>query len=111
MTIVAPTHVPRGGNSRPVRKDSTLARVLVVEDEESFSDALSFMLRREGYEVVVAADGAIEQVDSLRSAYPGAVATGMSVFTHDLDSVLTHPGIRARQLGLAALGQEITFLA
>jgi two-component system response regulator RegX3 len=32
--------------------------VLVVEDEESFSDALSFMLRREGYEVGVAADGA-----------------------------------------------------
>ncbi len=29
----------------------------MVEDEESFSDALSFMLRREGYEVVVASDG------------------------------------------------------
>jgi two-component system, OmpR family, response regulator RegX3 len=35
-----------------------MTKVLVVEDEESFSDALSFMLRREGYEVVVAADGA-----------------------------------------------------
>jgi len=35
-----------------------VTRVLVVEDEESFSDALSFMLRREGYEVGVAADGA-----------------------------------------------------
>ena len=35
-----------------------MTRVLVVEDEESFSDALSFMLRREGYEVGVAADGA-----------------------------------------------------
>jgi two-component system response regulator RegX3 len=34
-----------------------VTRVLVVEDEESFSDALSFMLRREGYEVVVASDG------------------------------------------------------
>jgi two-component system response regulator RegX3 len=31
--------------------------VLIVEDEESFSEALSFMLRREGYEVEVAADG------------------------------------------------------
>jgi len=30
---------------------------LVVEDEESFSDALSFMLRREGYEVAIASDG------------------------------------------------------
>jgi two-component system response regulator RegX3 len=34
-----------------------VTRVLIVEDEESFSEALSFMLRREGYEVEVAADG------------------------------------------------------
>jgi two-component system response regulator RegX3 len=34
-----------------------LTRVLVVEDEESFSDALSYMLRREGFEVSVAATG------------------------------------------------------
>ena len=34
-----------------------MARVLVVEDEESFSDALSYMLRREGFEVSVAATG------------------------------------------------------
>src|ERR1700709_2871366 len=34
-----------------------MARVLGVEDEESFSDALSYMLRREGYEVEVAATG------------------------------------------------------
>ena len=30
---------------------------MVVEDEESFSEALSFMLKREGYEVEVADDG------------------------------------------------------
>jgi len=42
-----------------------LTRVLVVEDEDSFSDALSFMLRREGYEVFVATDGnaAISEFD------------------------------------------------
>ena len=34
-----------------------MTRVLIVEDEDSFSDALSFMLRREGYEVFIAADG------------------------------------------------------
>ena len=34
-----------------------MTRVLVVEDEESFSDALSYMLRREGFEAVVAATG------------------------------------------------------
>ena len=42
-----------------------MTRVLVVEDEESFSDALSYMLRREGYEVSVADDGpaALEEFD------------------------------------------------
>jgi two-component system response regulator RegX3 len=34
-----------------------VTRVLVVEDEESFSDALSYMLRKEGFEVSVAATG------------------------------------------------------
>jgi two-component system, OmpR family, response regulator RegX3 len=34
-----------------------MTRVLVVEDEESFSDALSYVLRREGFEAVVAATG------------------------------------------------------
>lgn len=34
-----------------------MTRVLVVEDEDSFSDALSFMLRKEGYEVFIASDG------------------------------------------------------
>ncbi len=34
-----------------------MSRILVVEDEQSFSDALSFMLRKEGFEVSVAADG------------------------------------------------------
>jgi two-component system response regulator RegX3 len=39
--------------------------VLVVEDEESFSDALSYMLRKEGFEVAVAATGpaALEEFD------------------------------------------------
>jgi two-component system response regulator RegX3 len=37
----------------------------VVEDEESFSDALSYMLRKEGFEVAVAATGpdALEQFE------------------------------------------------
>ncbi|MBX6389186.1 MAG: response regulator transcription factor [Frankia sp.] len=34
-----------------------MTRLLVVEDEESFSEALSFMLEREGFDVAVAADG------------------------------------------------------
>lgn len=34
-----------------------MTRVLVVEDEESFSDALSYMLRKEGFEVAVCPTG------------------------------------------------------
>jgi two-component system, OmpR family, response regulator RegX3 len=34
-----------------------VTRVLVVEDEESFSDPLTYMLRKEGYEVAIAATG------------------------------------------------------
>ncbi|MEV6490221.1 response regulator transcription factor [Actinoplanes sp. NPDC051633] len=42
-----------------------MSRVLVVEDEESFSDALSYMLRKEGFEVSVAPTGtsALTQFD------------------------------------------------
>jgi two-component system response regulator RegX3 len=34
-----------------------VARVLVVEDDESFSDALSYLLRKEGFEVAVCPTG------------------------------------------------------
>ncbi|QZY28741.1 response regulator transcription factor [Nocardioides coralli] len=34
-----------------------MTRVLVVEDEESYSDALAYMLRKEGYEVALATTG------------------------------------------------------
>ncbi|WP_046471228.1 response regulator transcription factor [Allosalinactinospora lopnorensis] len=42
-----------------------MTRVLVVEDEESYSDALSYMLRKEGFEVAVATTGtaALETFD------------------------------------------------
>ncbi|GAA4925863.1 radical SAM/SPASM protein FxsB, inactivated metallohydrolase extension form [Streptomyces coeruleoprunus] len=50
--------------------------------------------------VVVETDGTLEQVDSLKSAYDGAAATGFDVFRHSFDEVAAHPGIRARRLGL-----------
>ncbi len=34
-----------------------MTRVLVVEDEESYTDALTYLLQREGYEIAVAANG------------------------------------------------------
>jgi two-component system response regulator RegX3 len=42
-----------------------VTRILVVEDEESFRDALSYMLRREGFEVDLADSGpsALEQFE------------------------------------------------
>jgi two-component system, OmpR family, response regulator RegX3 len=42
-----------------------VTRILVVEDEQSFSDPLSYLLRKEGYEVGVAESGpaALEEFD------------------------------------------------
>jgi two-component system response regulator RegX3 len=42
-----------------------MTRVLIVEDEDSFSEAMSFMLRKEGFEVSAANNGAlaIEEFD------------------------------------------------
>ncbi|WP_246001468.1 FxsB family cyclophane-forming radical SAM/SPASM peptide maturase [Allorhizocola rhizosphaerae] len=53
--------------------------------------------------VVVESDGAIEQVDSLKSAYDGACATGLNILHDDLDAALEDHGIVARQIGRAAL--------
>ncbi|MFN8193160.1 MAG: response regulator transcription factor [Nocardioidaceae bacterium] len=53
-----------------------MTRVLVVEDEESYSEALAFLLRKEGYDVAVADTG------------PGAIAeferTGADIVLLDL---------------------------
>jgi uncharacterized protein len=53
--------------------------------------------------VVIETDGGIEQVDALKTIYPGAAATGLDVFRHSFDDALAHPGIRARRIGAAAL--------
>ncbi|MGH3262743.1 MAG: FxsB family cyclophane-forming radical SAM/SPASM peptide maturase [Trebonia sp.] len=53
--------------------------------------------------VVIETDGSYEQADSLKVAYEGAPSTGLDVFTHSVDSVLGHPGIAARQGGIADL--------
>lgn len=53
--------------------------------------------------VVIETDGAIEQADSIKVAYDGAPATGLDIFAHSLDAAAAHPGVRARQQGLAGL--------
>ena len=56
--------------------------------------------------LVIDTDGSIEQVDTLKSAFDGAPRTGLNVFEHDFDVALDQPAIAARQIGLAALGEE-----
>ncbi|MEU6072866.1 FxsB family cyclophane-forming radical SAM/SPASM peptide maturase [Micromonospora sp. NPDC047074] len=53
--------------------------------------------------VVVETDGTFEQVDSLKSAFDGAAATGLDVFRHRVDDAAAHPAIAVRQTGLAGL--------
>jgi uncharacterized protein len=47
--------------------------------------------------IVINTDGALEQVDTLRSAYSRAADTGFNVHTHAFDAAITHPAIVARQ--------------
>ncbi|WP_329269597.1 FxsB family cyclophane-forming radical SAM/SPASM peptide maturase [Streptomyces sp. NBC_01451] len=54
--------------------------------------------------IVVETDGQIEQLDSLKQTYEGAVVTGLDVFRNTFDESLDHPGVAARQIGVAALG-------
>jgi uncharacterized protein len=56
--------------------------------------------------VVVATDGSIEQVDSLKSAFDGASATGLHVRDSTFDAALFMPGIVARQSGTQALSEQ-----
>ncbi|MFF5493414.1 FxsB family cyclophane-forming radical SAM/SPASM peptide maturase [Streptomyces aquilus] len=56
--------------------------------------------------VVVETDGSYEQADSLKIVYDGAPATGKTVFRHTLDEVADHPGMAARQHGLADLCRQ-----
>ena len=60
------TRRPAGDEPRtPPEGEHGVTRILVVEDEDSFSDPLSYLLRREGYDVAVADDGpaALEEFD------------------------------------------------
>ena len=55
--------------------------------------------------LVIETDGRYEQVDSLKAAFDGAPETGSDVFTDPIDLVAAHPGILARQQGVAGLCQ------
>jgi len=53
--------------------------------------------------LVVDTDGTLQQVDTLKTSYAGAPETGLTVFDHRFDDAMWHPGVVARQIGLAAL--------
>ncbi|MFF3610685.1 radical SAM/SPASM protein FxsBH, inactivated beta-hydroxylase extension form [Streptomyces sp. NPDC002580] len=55
---------------------------------------------------VVETDGSFEQADSLKTAYDGAPATGYDIRRHTFAEFAGHPGVRARQLGLAGVGAD-----
>ena len=85
---------------RPVQIRTFDSVLSTLADGPSFTEAL-------GLEpttlAVIETDGSYEQVDSLKAAFDGAPETGTNVFDHDLDTVARHPGIRARQQGIAGL--------
>lgn len=54
-------------------------------------------------DIVVETDGAIEQIDALKSTYEGAAYTGLNVQDDPFDAALLLPQLVARQVGTAAL--------
>lgn len=55
--------------------------------------------------VTVEADGSLEQVDVLKVTAPNMAATGYHIAWNSFDEYLEHPGVRARQTGLAGLAE------
>ncbi len=52
---------------------------------------------------VIDTDGSLQQVDILKMAYSGAPETGLTVYDNEIDDLLEHPAVVARQLGLEGL--------
>ncbi|MFI0981001.1 FxsB family cyclophane-forming radical SAM/SPASM peptide maturase [Streptomyces sp. NPDC021093] len=86
------------GRPVPIRLFEALTRA--SRGEPSGSEAVGL---RPVALAVVDTDGSWEQADSLKTAYAGAPSTGMSVFTHSVDDLLTHPGVAARNERYAQL--------
>jgi len=55
--------------------------------------------------LTVETDGSIEASDSLKTAAPGAAATGLNIFTSSFDEALRHPLVTPSAEGLAGLCQ------
>ncbi len=62
FTLSIPAYLRDGDSKTPMSDDDERTRtamtsVLIVEDEESLADPLAFLLRKEGFEATVVADG------------------------------------------------------
>jgi uncharacterized protein len=90
-----------GGRGPRVRVFTEILGLLLGRPSSSEAVGLSPVVA-----LVVDTDGAIEQVDSLKSTYEGAAATGLDVFRNSFDEALAHPGVAARQQGADALGDQ-----
>jgi uncharacterized protein len=88
------------GAGRPVQIRTFDSIISTLTGGDSLTEALGL---GPAVLAVIETDGSYEQVDSLKAAYDGAPATGLDVFGHSLDAVGQHPGIAARQQGLAGL--------
>jgi uncharacterized protein len=89
-------------DGRPVQIRTFDSILSTLRGGKSFTEALG--LGPAGL-IVIETDGTYEQVDSLKAAFDGAPETGMNVFDHTLDIVSQHPGVRAREQGIAGLCQ------
>ncbi len=93
----------RSGADLPIDGDVTVAKVLIVEDNEMNRDMLSRRLSRKGYEVVVAVDGG-EGIAMAGTETPDIILMDMSLPVVD--------GWEAtRRLKAAAETQQIPVIA
>ena len=89
-------------DGRPARIRTFESIISTLNGGQSLTEALGL---GSSSLVVIETDGTYEQADSLKAAFDGAPVTGYNVFDHAVDIVGQHPGIVARQQGLAGLCQ------
>jgi uncharacterized protein len=90
----------RDGRPVPIRLFDSLARAWQGRPSGSESAGLDPVEM-----LVIETDGSWEQADSLKTAFNGAPATYLDVFSHSVDDAAAHPGVAARLTGIAGLCQ------
>lgn len=84
-----------------IRLFSEIIRLLLGRPSNSESIGLSPVAV-----AVVETNGAIEQVDTLKSAYEGATRTALHIGRDPFDAALMLPAMAARQIGIGALSEK-----